>query len=138
MATLSSAPVFGIANGVSESTILPALIHTKETQNKSQELCHSIGNSQEVQHVLTSPDGVQISGSPETSTSSVKSSNMLPEPHSRSYTHFSGPHDMSHPNHSSENLPASLGYQSTQRHCRASSPSTPSSPSLPILRASSM
>jgi hypothetical protein len=138
MATLSSMPVLSIACGVSGSTELPTPTHASEIPNESQERCRSRSNSQEIQHIPTSPVETQIKGKLDISTSSAIQINTLTDPESRAYAQSSRPYDISHSLPSSEHLPAGLGYLSNRRNARASSLSTPTSSSLPTFTASSM
>jgi hypothetical protein len=140
MSTISSAPVLGITHGVSGGTELPLSTCVSDTLNGSQERYQSSEDSQEIQHVPTSPilrEAKEQTNNPDTSTSSAKLINRLSDPQSRTYAQHSGPHNGPTSLLSSERLPATLGYLSNRRNARASSLSTPTSSEIPTFTASS-
>ena len=141
MATLSSAPVLGIAHGVSGDTELPLSTYVSEMPNGSQERCQNSDGSQEIQRVPSPPilqeAREQTNNNPNISISSAKLINTMTDSQSRSDAESGGPHNVSQSLLSSARLPATLGYLSNRRNARASSLSTPTSSAVPTFTASS-
>lgn len=137
MATLPSAPVSGIAHGVSGDTELPLSTYIPEVPNEGQERCQSSDNSRETQRVLASPILREAQDKTNNPTSAAKLINTPIDPQSRTDAQSSGPHNVSQSLLSSERLPAILGYLSNRRITRASSLSTPTTSAISAFTASS-